>query len=153
MLDLEPSTFVPQSMILISFVENSTTFSLVFYFTMVLKISYWHMETAACNFQFTVLVSGVQQSHSVKHTHIYNLFHILFHYGLLQNIEYSFLCYTVGPCIKKYMYNVFKGVFKSMLLSQLLTLGIVERKVYNQRKDQNPIIKKSIRNYRKQLET
>ena len=26
------------------------------------------------------------------------LFYILFHYGLLQDIEYSSLCYTVGPC-------------------------------------------------------
>ena len=42
-----------------------------------------------------VLVSGVQQSHSVMH--IYILFHI-FHYGLLQDIEYSSLCNTVEPC-------------------------------------------------------
>ena len=28
----------------------------------------------------------------VSYTYIY----ILFHYGLSQNIEYSFLCYTVG---------------------------------------------------------
>ena len=26
------------------------------------------------------------------------LFQILFHYRLFQDIEYSFLCYTVGPC-------------------------------------------------------
>ena len=25
-------------------------------------------------------------------------FHIIFHYGLLQDIEYSSLCYTVGTC-------------------------------------------------------
>ena len=30
-------------------------------------------------------------------TYIYS-FHILFHYGLLKDIEYSSLCYTVGPC-------------------------------------------------------
>ena len=30
------------------------------------------------------------------HTHIY--FQILFHYGLSQDIEYSSLCCTVGPC-------------------------------------------------------
>ena len=28
----------------------------------------------------------------------YILFFILFHYSLLQDIEYSSLCYTVGPC-------------------------------------------------------
>ena len=41
-----------------------------------------------------VLVSSVQQSDSVIHTCTY-----LFHYGLLQDIEYSSLCYTVGPCL------------------------------------------------------
>ena len=28
----------------------------------------------------------------------YILFYILFHYGVSQGIEYSFLCYTVAPC-------------------------------------------------------
>ena len=31
-----------------------------------------------------------------SYTYICFLFHILFHYGLLQDIEYSSLCYTVG---------------------------------------------------------
>ena len=30
--------------------------------------------------------------------YLYILYHILFHYGLLQDIEKSSLCYTVGPC-------------------------------------------------------
>ena len=30
--------------------------------------------------------------------YIYILFHILFHFGLSQDSEYSSLCYTVGPC-------------------------------------------------------
>ena len=30
--------------------------------------------------------------------YMYNLFQILFRYRLLQDIEYSSLCYTVGPC-------------------------------------------------------
>ena len=38
-----------------------------------------------------VLFSGVQQSDSGVHIHI------IFHFGLLQSIEYSSLCYTVGP--------------------------------------------------------
>ena len=29
--------------------------------------------------------------------YIYILFHILFYYGLLQNIEYSYLCYIIEP--------------------------------------------------------
>ena len=44
------------------------------------------------------LVSGVQQSDSVIHTHISILFQVLFPFRLLQNIEQSSLCYTVGPC-------------------------------------------------------
>ena len=32
------------------------------------------------------------------HTHTYILFQMLFPYMLLQNIEYSSLCYIVGPC-------------------------------------------------------
>ena len=43
-----------------------------------------------------VLISAVHQSDSV--IHIYILFHILFHYGLSQDIGYSSLCYTVGSC-------------------------------------------------------
>ena len=42
-----------------------------------------------------VLTATVQQSDLVIHTHIYIFFHILFHYGLSQDIEH---CYTVGPC-------------------------------------------------------
>ena len=48
-----------------------------------------------------VLVSSVQQSDSVIHTCTY-----LFHYGLLQDIEYSSLCYTVGPCCFSTLYIV-----------------------------------------------
>ena len=33
-----------------------------------------------------------------SYTYIHILFSILFHCGLSQDIEYSFLCYTVGPC-------------------------------------------------------
>ena len=44
-----------------------------------------------------VLVSGVQQSNSVMHIHVSILFKILFPFRLLQSIEQSALCYTVGP--------------------------------------------------------
>ena len=55
-----------------------------------------------------MLASGVQQtdlaippthSHSLSHTHTHTfLFWSIFHYRLLQNTEYSSLCYTVRPC-------------------------------------------------------
>ena len=47
-----------------------------------------------------VLINAVQQSDSDIYLQIctYILFHFLFHYDLSQDIEYSSLCYTAGPC-------------------------------------------------------
>ena len=40
-----------------------------------------------------------------SYTYTYNiLFQILFQCRLLQDIEYSFLCYTVGPCCLPALY-------------------------------------------------
>ena len=44
-----------------------------------------------------VLVTGVQQSDSVIPIQVSILFQFLFPFKLLQNIEPSSLCYTVGP--------------------------------------------------------
>ena len=43
-----------------------------------------------------VLVSGIHQSASVIHIHISILFQILFSFRLLQSVEQSSLCSTVG---------------------------------------------------------
>ena len=55
-----------------------------------------------------VLVSSVQQSVSVIHIYVYKyvLFQILFHFRLLQDNEYSSLCYAVGPCCLRVLYIV-----------------------------------------------
>lgn len=46
--------------------------------------------------------------HIYMHTHIcYTLFHILFHYGLLQDVEHSSLCHTVGPYCLSILHIVF----------------------------------------------
>ena len=45
-----------------------------------------------------VLVSSVQQSDLAIHIYVSILFQILSPFRLLQNIEQSSLCYTVGPC-------------------------------------------------------
>ena len=50
-----------------------------------------------------VLISSEQQSDSVIQIF---LFQILFHYSLLQYIEYSSLCSTVGPCWLSILYIV-----------------------------------------------
>ena len=38
--------------------------------------------------------------------YIYILVYILFHCGLLQDIEYSSLCYAVGPCCLSILYTI-----------------------------------------------
>ena len=51
---------------------------------------------------FTVLITAVQQSDSVIHVYLF-FFHILFLYGLSQDIEYSSLCCTGGPrCLSQF---------------------------------------------------
>ena len=45
-----------------------------------------------------LLVTGVQESKSVISIQVYILIQIVFPLGLLQNIELSSLCYTLGPC-------------------------------------------------------
>ena len=40
------------------------------------------------------------------HTHTYSLFHILFHYGLSQNVEYSSLCIYEDLIYPFYIYKV-----------------------------------------------
>ena len=55
-----------------------------------------------------MLLSSVQQSGSVlyKYRFRYILFQILFPSRLLQNIEYNFLCFTIGPCWLSILYIV-----------------------------------------------
>jgi len=45
-----------------------------------------------------MLVSGVKQSDSVIHILVSILFQIILPFRLLQSIEQSSLCCTVGPC-------------------------------------------------------
>ena len=44
-------------------------------------------------------VQRVRHDWATVNTHTSILFQILFYYGWLQDIEYSFLCYTGGPCL------------------------------------------------------
>ena len=48
--------------------------------------------------------------------------HTLFHYGLLQDIEYSSLCYTVGPCCLSTLPLVTPNS-QSIRLPPLISLG------------------------------
>ena len=56
-----------------------------------------------------VPVLVVQQSLTYTHIDILFFFCMIFHYGLSQDIEYSSLCYTVGPCClptTRYIWNM-----------------------------------------------
>ena len=75
-----------------------------------------------------VLMSAVEQSDSVIHyIYIYTfiLFYILFHYGLSQNIEYSYLRYTVGPCYLSTLYIIVFNKFKKKRNSVIPPVGTV----------------------------
>ena len=50
-----------------------------------------------------VFISSVQQSDS--DIYIYITFHILSHYGLSQDIEYSYMCNTIDLLYIHFMYN------------------------------------------------
>ena len=50
----------------------------------------------------SLLYSKVTQLYTYRHS----FFNILFHCGLSQDIEYSSLCYTVGPCCLSILYII-----------------------------------------------
>ena len=54
-------------------------------------------------------------------SYIYVLFHILFHYGLLQDIEYSSLCYTAGPYCVSILYILLIPISQFILLPPLFS--------------------------------
>ena len=53
-----------------------------------------------------MLISAAQKSDLIIHIYIYS-FYITFHYGLSQDIVYSFLCYTVESCYLFILYIPF----------------------------------------------
>ena len=48
--------------------------------------------------------------------YLYILFHILFHYGLLQNIEYSSLCYAIGCYCSSMPYILYPNTTKLFIV-------------------------------------
>ena len=69
----------------------------VYIYTHTYVYIYTHVYIHTCMYRYTY--TGV-------YTHTF-LFHILFHYGLAQNTEYSSLCYyTVGPCCLYILYII-----------------------------------------------
>ena len=68
------------------------------------------LTTAQWWFQFQIVDSqGVNfccKANWLSYTHIQILFYIIFHYDLSQDIEYSSLCNTVGPCWLSILYII-----------------------------------------------
>ena len=65
-------------------------------------------------------------THTHTHTHIYMyvyiLFHISFHSGLPQNIEYSYLFYTVWPCCLSLYISSFLSKYDACAFGTCLTI-------------------------------
>ena len=85
-----------------------------FSFFFFLNLFYWSMVDLQCCLSFQCTAKWF------SYTSIYILFHILFHYGLLQDMEYSSLCYTVGPDCLSILYIIvfFFHFHKTTCLSQ-----------------------------------
>ena len=59
----------------------------------------WTVGALQCCINFHCTAKWLSYTHTCTHTHTYiHSFSYFFHYGLSQDIEYSSLCYTVGPC-------------------------------------------------------
>ena len=60
-------------------------------------------------------LKSLLQHHNLKY------FHILFHYSLLENIEYTPLCYTVGSCCLSILYVIVSSANPKLLICPSLT--------------------------------
>ena len=69
-------------------------------FVLFFNLFYWRIVDLQCSVSFCCLAKWF------SYTYTYILFHILFHDGLSQDIEYSSLCYKVGPCCLSILYVI-----------------------------------------------
>ena len=69
-----------------------------------------------------MLFSAVQWWFSYTHTHTYTFLFIIFHYGLSQNIEFSFLWYIIGSCCLSILYVIVCFCLHAQLLQSCPTL-------------------------------
>ena len=74
------------------------------FFTYIFFLSffYWSIVDLQCCVSFRCTKKWFSYIHMYIYIFIF-LFQILLHYRLLQDVEYSSLCYTVGPCCLFYI--------------------------------------------------
>ena len=87
---------------------------------------YWSIGDLQCYVNFCFRAKWF------SYTYIYILFNILFHYTLSQDIEYSFLCYSVGPCCLSILYIIV--CIKKVLLSILCHQELATHRAENESK-------------------
>ena len=83
----------------------------IFVFCFLILFFYW----SVVDLQRCVSFRCTAKWFSYIYTCIYILFQILFPYRLLQNIEYSSLCYTVGPCCRRRKIDLYGWVVISAI--------------------------------------
>ena len=81
---------------LISFLKNDRAIISV---CDLIFILYWNIADIHCCASFSSTAKWL--SYAYTYVYISILFQILFPYSWLHNIEWSFLCHTVGPCFFK----------------------------------------------------
>ena len=68
--------------------------------------SYFCWSIVDLQYCFSFSCTAKWFSYTYIYVHIYILFSIFFHYSLLEDIDYSSLCYTVNPCCLSILYMV-----------------------------------------------
>ena len=68
----------------------------------IIFLFYWCIADLQCCVNFFCTAKWF----SYTYIYIHSFFNILFHHGLSQDIEYSSLCYTIGPCCLSILYII-----------------------------------------------
>ena len=89
------------------FSSTCMDFCFVFAFISLFHLFFYSFITEVQLIYTVVLITAVQQRHSFIYIHIF-FFYILFCYGLLQDIEYSYLNYTYSRTL--FLHSIYKSL-------------------------------------------
>ena len=76
------------------------------HYTTTKEVLIYFFNWSIVNLQFCLSFKCTTKWFNYIYMYVYIFFQILFHYKLLQDIQYSSLCYTVGPCCLPVFYIV-----------------------------------------------